>query len=313
MPLVETHQGDVYSAKDIEDSIIALTENLAGIGYAFAQVTPRGDRNFENRTISVVYAIDQGAKTYVERIEIRGNTRTRDYVIRREFDVSEGDAFNQVLIQRAKRRLEALGFFETVEVSTAPGSEADQVILVVDVVDKSTGEFSVGAGYSTGGDSPGPQLEGSITEKNFLGRGQYIKFSAGGGENSHELPAVLHRALLPRAGASRPVSTSTIAPGEYDDYDSNTTGGSIRFGLPITEKLSTQLAYNLSREEYEFDDDCDDTTLDPARRPLQHLDGDHPGRRDQPVDQVLGVGRSRLQHDRRHEEPAFGHLCERDG
>ena len=113
MPLVETRQGDVYSAKDVEDSIIALTENLAGIGYAFAQVTPRGDRNFENRTISVVYTIDQGAKTYVERIEIRGNTRTRDYVIRREFDVSEGDAFNQVLIQRAKRRLEGLGFFET--------------------------------------------------------------------------------------------------------------------------------------------------------------------------------------------------------
>ena len=107
MPLVETHAGDVYSAKNVEDTIIALTEHVAGLGYAFAQVTPRGDRNFENRTISVVYTIDQGAKTYVERIEIRGNNRTRDYVIRREFDVSEGDAFNQVLIQRAKRRLEA--------------------------------------------------------------------------------------------------------------------------------------------------------------------------------------------------------------
>ena len=74
MPLVETSTGDVYSAKDVEDTIIALTEHVAGLGYAFAQVTPRGDRNFENRTISVVYTIDQGAKTYVERIEIRGNT-----------------------------------------------------------------------------------------------------------------------------------------------------------------------------------------------------------------------------------------------
>ncbi|MET0575085.1 MAG: outer membrane protein assembly factor BamA, partial [Mesorhizobium sp.] len=184
--LVQTNAGAVYSAKDVEDTIIALTEHVAGLGYAFAQVTPRGDRNFENRTISVTYTIDQGPRTYVERIEIRGNARTRDYVVRREFDVSEGDAFNQVLIQRAKKRLERLGYFETVEISTAPGSEPDQVILVVDLVEKSTGEFSIGAGYSTGGDTAGPSIEGSITEKNFLGRGQYIRVSAGGGENSRD-------------------------------------------------------------------------------------------------------------------------------
>jgi outer membrane protein insertion porin family len=256
MPLVETHPGDVYNAKNIEDTIIKLTEHLAGLGYAFAQVTPRGDRNFENRTISVVYTIDQGPKTYVERIEIRGNTRTRDYVIRREFDVSEGDAFNQVMIQRAKRRLEALNFFETVEVSTAPGSEADQVVLVVDVVDKSTGEFSVGAGYTTGGDSPGPQIEGAITERNFLGRGQFIKFSAGGGENSRDFqfsftePYFLGR----RIAAGFDIYQRQR---EYDDYESETLGGSIRFGLPITENLSTQIAYNLSREEYTLDDNCE--------------------------------------------------------
>src|SRR5690606_16117475 len=87
--VLETRPGAVYSAKDVEDSIIALTEKVAGLGYAFAQVTPRGDRNFENHTISVVYTIDQGTKAYIERIEIRGNSRTRDYVIRREFDVSE--------------------------------------------------------------------------------------------------------------------------------------------------------------------------------------------------------------------------------
>jgi len=256
MPLVETQAGDVYNAKDIEDTIIKLTEHLAGLGYAFAQVTPRGDRNFENRTISVVYTIDQGAKTYVERIEIRGNTRTRDYVIRREFDVSEGDAFNQVLIQRAKRRLERLGFFETVEVSTAPGSEADQVVLVVDVVDKSTGEFSVGAGYTTGGDSPGPSVEGAITERNFLGRGQFIKFSAGGGQNSRDYqfsftePYFLGR----RIAAGFDVYRRTR---DYDDYDSESTGATIRFGLPITDTLSSQIAYNIVSEEYNLDDRCE--------------------------------------------------------
>ncbi len=256
MPLVETKSGDVYSAKDVEDTIIALTERLAGLGYAFAQVTPRGDRDFENRTISVVYTIDQGAKAYVERIEIRGNVRTRDYVIRREFDVSEGDAFNQVLIQRAKRRLEGLGFFETVEVATAPGTEADQVVLVVDVIEKSTGEFSVGAGYSTGGDNAGPSVEGAITERNFLGRGQFIKFSAGGGKDSRDYqlsftePYFLGRRISAGFDIYKRIRTR-------DDYESDTVGGTIRFGLPLTENLSTFVAYNLSKEDYDLDGDCE--------------------------------------------------------
>ncbi|TIO54215.1 MAG: outer membrane protein assembly factor BamA [Mesorhizobium sp.] len=253
--VVETHKGDVYNAKDVEDSIVALTEKVAGSGYAFAQVTPRGDRNFENHTISVVYTIDQGTKAYVERIEIRGNDRTRDYVIRREFDVSEGDAFNQVLIQRAKKRLEALDYFDKVEISTVPGSAPDQVVLVVDVVEKSTGEFSVGAGYSTGGDTPGPSVEGSITERNFLGRGQYIKLSAGGGRHSRDYsvsftePYFLGR----RIAAGFDIYKSTR---EYNHYDTDVTGGTIRFGLPITDSISTQLAYNISQEKYSLADGC---------------------------------------------------------
>ncbi|ANT51805.1 outer membrane protein assembly factor BamA [Mesorhizobium amorphae] len=254
--VVQTHKGDVYNAKDVEDTIIALTEKVAGSGYAFAQVTPRGDRNFENHTISVVYTIDQGTKAYIERIEIRGNDRTRDYVIRREFDVSEGDAFNQVLIQRAKKRLEALDYFEKVEISTVPGSQPDQVVLVVDVVEKSTGEFSVGAGYSTGGETSGPSVEGSITERNFLGRGQFIKLSAGGGKNSRDYslsftePYFLGR----RIAAGFDIYQQTR---NYDNYDSDTTGATVRFGLPITDDISTQLAYNISREKYELDDGCD--------------------------------------------------------
>ncbi|PTE11990.1 outer membrane protein assembly factor BamA [Mesorhizobium helmanticense] len=263
--VVETHKGDVYNAKNVEDTIIALTEKVAGSGYAFAQVTPRGDRNFENHTISVVYTIDQGTKAYVERIEIRGNDRTRDYVIRREFDVSEGDAFNQVLIQRAKKRLEALDYFQKVEVSTVPGSQPDQVVLVVDVVEKSTGEFSVGAGYSTGGDTAGPSVEGSITERNFLGRGQFIKLSAGGGKNSRDYslsftePYFLGR----RIAAGFDIYQRTR---DYDNYNSETLGATVRFGLPITDNISTQLAYNISQEKYDLDDGCKtDGIYDPAK------------------------------------------------
>ncbi|RWA85828.1 outer membrane protein assembly factor BamA [Mesorhizobium sp.] len=259
--VVETHKGDIYNAKDVEDTVTALTEKVAGSGYPFAQVTPRGARNFDNRTISVVYTIDQGAKTYIERIEIRGNQRTRDYVVRREFEVSEGDAFNQVLIQRAKKRLEALDYFEKVDITAEPGSEPDLVVIVVNLVEKSSGDFSIGGGYSTGSD-PGVTLEGSITERNFLGRGQFIKLSASGGSSSRDYslsftePYFLGR----RISAGFDIYKQTR---EYDHYDSDTLGATIRFGLPITDSISTQLAYNISQEKYSYPDDClSDGSLD---------------------------------------------------
>ncbi|MDP3898803.1 MAG: outer membrane protein assembly factor BamA [Mesorhizobium sp.] len=258
---IKTRSGNVYSAKNVEDTIIGLTEQVAGRGYAFAQVTPRGDRNFETRTISVVYTIDQGPRTYVERIEIRGNSRTRDYVIRREFDVSEGDAFNQVLIQRAKRRLEALDFFESVNIATAPGSEPDQVVLVVDVVEKSTGEFSVGAGYSTGSETGGVSVEGSISERNFLGRGQFIRISAGGGKNARNFalsftePYFLGR----RIAAGFDVYRQTRS---FQNYETEMTGGTIRLGLPITQDLTATFAYNLSQENYNLTTSCDGAVID---------------------------------------------------
>lgn len=262
--LIESEKGEVYSAKAVEDTIIALTESVVDKGYAFAQVTPRGDRDFENRTISVTYSIDQGARTYIERIEIRGNSRTRDYVIRREFDISEGDAFNQVMVQRAKRRLEGLNYFTSVNVSTVPGSQPDQVYLVIDVVEKSTGEFSIGAGYSTSGDTSatgGISVEGSISERNFLGRGQYIKVSAGGGKNSRDYglsftePYFLGR----RISAGFDVFRRTR---NYTNYDSEETGATVRLGLPITRALSTQVAYNYSVQDYSYSDDCDDNDDD---------------------------------------------------
>lgn len=254
---LESRTGNYYSAKAVEDTLVGLSERVADLGYAFAQVTPRGDRNFENQTISVVYTIDQGPRAYIERIEIRGNERTRDYVIRREFDFSEGDAFNQVLIQRAKRRLERLDFFQTVNIATAPGSEPDRVILVVDVIEKSTGELSIGGGYSTG-DSPnsGFSVEGSIAERNFLGRGQSIRVAVAGGRNSRDYtfsftePYFLGR----RISAGFDIYRQTR---EYKQgYESELTGGTVRFGLPITQALSTQFAYNLTQEKYVYDDNC---------------------------------------------------------
>ncbi|MBB2970701.1 outer membrane protein assembly factor BamA [Mesorhizobium sp. RMAD-H1] len=256
---LKTQPGAVYSAKNIETSVIDITEKVAAAGYPFAKVEPRGDRDFQNHTISVVYSIEEGVRAYVERIEIRGNEKTRDYVIRREFDVSEGDAFNQVMIQRAKRRLDALDFFQTVNISTVPGSQPDQVILVVDVVEKPTGEFSIGGGYSTGGETPGATVEASITERNFLGRGQYVRIGAGGGQDdsrNYSFSFTEPYFLGQRISAGFDIFRKTYSL--KDRYDVEQTGGTIRFGLPITDNFSAGIAYNYVQEKYDLDGDMID-------------------------------------------------------
>lgn len=251
--LLKTRTGDAYSARDIEATVESITESVAGQGYAFAKVEPRGDRDFSNQTISVVYAVEEGPRAYLERIEIRGNDKTRDFVIRREFDVSEGDAFNQTMVARAKRRLEALGFFQDVNISTAQGSEPDQVVLVVDVIEKPTGEFSIGAGYTSGGETPGATIEGSVAERNFLGRGQFVRFSAGFGENkerNYGFSFTEPYFLGYRMSAGFDVFHRSYRVDH--DYDVEQTGGTIRFGLPVTDYFSVGLAYNLVQEKYKL-------------------------------------------------------------
>src|SRR5713101_10009527 len=141
---------------------------------AFAQVRPRGDRDPATHLINVTFVVDEGARAYIERINVRGKTRTRDYVIRREFDIAEGDAYNKVLVDRAERRLRNLGFFKTVRITNEPGSSPDRVVLNVDVEEQLTGDFQISGGYST---ANGLIAEVSIAEHNLLGGGQYVKAS----------------------------------------------------------------------------------------------------------------------------------------
>ncbi len=248
--LVQTSEGSVYKAKDVQESISEISKRVAAEGYPFARVTPRGNRNFDNRTIAVDYLVDQGERAYVERIEIRGNTRTRDYVIRREFDLSEGDAFNQEMIARAKRRLDALGYFASVNITTAPGTAADRVVIVVDVQDQSTGSFGIGAGYAAGSGG-GFLLEASIEEKNFLGRGQYIRLAAGRGEESRTYNVSFTEPyfLGYRLAAGFDVFKNE---NDFDDdnYAYDEQGFSLRVTAPITERISTTFRYNYAEYDY---------------------------------------------------------------
>ena len=158
-----------------------MTIEAAKRGYAFANVRPRGERNSETHTINLAFVVEEGTRAYIERINIRGNTRTRDYVIRREFDIGEGDAYNRALIDRAERRLKNLNFFKTVKITNEPGSAPDRVIVNVEVEEQPTGEFSVAGGYST---ADGFLAEVSVADRNLLGRGQFAKASVTYGQRT---------------------------------------------------------------------------------------------------------------------------------
>ena len=194
-PKLRTFSGDVYNAEAVEKSVEEMTIEAAKRGFAFATVRPRAVRDPQAKMVNLVFVVDEGQRAYIERINVRGNTRTRDYVIRREFDLAEGDAYNRALVNRAERRLKNLSYFKSTRISTEPGSAPDRVILNVDVEEQSTGEFSVSGGYST---ADGLLGEVSIAERNLLGRG-LLRQGVGAVRAIYaRRPAVVRRSVLPR-------------------------------------------------------------------------------------------------------------------
>jgi len=240
--------GQVYNAELVEKSVENATIEISKSGYAFAQVRPRGDRNSATRTINLVFAVEEGPRVYIERIEIRGNTRTRDWVIRREFDLAEGDAYNRVLVDRAERRLRNLGYFANVKITNEPGTAPDRVILVVQVEDQATGEFSVSGGYST---TDGFIGEVSVSEKNFLGRGQYVRLAGQLGENVQGVDFSFTEPyfLDYRVAAGFDLFWKETSDTSYSPYDTSTAGGTLRLALPLTDELTLGLRYTLSQKE----------------------------------------------------------------
>lgn len=240
---VYTRAGQTYNAIDVEKSVDALSRAVAQRGYAFAQVRPRGERNPADQTVRIVYSVEEGARAYIERIVIRGNTRTRDYVIRREFDVGEGDAFNRAAIDRAERRLRNLDFFQSVRVTTEPGSAPDRVVVNVEVQDKATGSFSVAGGYST---SEGFLAEVTLQEVNFLGRGQFVRITGSNGERSRggEFSFTEPFFLGYRLSAGFDLFTKFNDVSSFSRYELRSTGFTLRAGVPITEEFSAGVRYS---------------------------------------------------------------------
>lgn len=238
--LVVMHDGDWYNADQVEATVNAITDYVGTLGYAFVDVRPMVTRDREKKIISVTFDVREGPRVFVERINISGNTRTMDKVIRREFQIVEGDAFNTAKMRRSQQRLRNLNFFETVDVTNAPGSAPDKTVVDVQVKEKSTGELSLGAGFST---TEGAIGSLGLKEKNFLGSGQEVRATFLLSQRTSEIdlgifePYFLGRNLSAGLDLFR-ITRDRESQSSFNEKD---TGGKIRMGYEIVEPWSQQL------------------------------------------------------------------------
>ena len=248
LPLLTVHTGDWYDAEAVEKSISVLTDALGNRGYAFVEIKPNVTRNREEHTVDITFDVQEGPQVYVERVDIVGNVRTLDKVIRREFQLVEGDAFNSTKMQRSQQRIKNLGFFKKVEVTNSPGSAPDKTVVTAEVEEQSTGELSLGIGFST---TDGPLADINIRERNFLGRGQDLRIGTVVSLRSQQVdlsftePYFLDRNIA--AGFDifeiKTSPTASFFSGVTPPYQQFSYGGALRAGYQLSENLRQTLKY----------------------------------------------------------------------
>ena len=253
--------GDWYNAKLVEDTIERLNETAGTFGYAFADVRPDYSRNKDDLTMGVTFQIAEAPRVYVERVDVNGNTLTQDKVIRREFRLAEGDAFNSLQVKRSSNRIKSLGYFqEKFEVEQKPGSAPDRVVLEANVEEKPTGELQLSAGFSS---IESFIFQASIQQRNFRGRGQTVGISGSysryskSAELSFTEPYVFDKNIS--AGIDiyrRDYNSFNFANNDRDTtYKQSTTGFQLRAGVPLTEYLTGVARYTFNYDEVSLDKD----------------------------------------------------------
>jgi outer membrane protein insertion porin family len=252
---LRTQSGDVYNAdavdKTVEDANIGLAQSGAPFGTVLAHSKKHAGQDKE-RVIDLVYTVDEGKRLYVERIEIHGNTKTGDDVIRREFDLVEGDAYNRALIDRGERRLKRLGYFKTVKIATEPGSAPDRVILDVTVEEDKTGFFLVTGGY---GNSDGVSATVSVGDTNFLGTGDTVKASTTIGQYGRgiDLAFVDPYALGPHVSLGADLFGKETFASVYQSYNSTFYGAKISVGAPLSDQVGVSWNYSIYNQGLSLD------------------------------------------------------------
>ncbi|MBX9858148.1 MAG: outer membrane protein assembly factor BamA [Sphingomonas sp.] len=252
-------KGEWYNAKKIEDSVDAINQTAGLFGYAFAEVNPEFDRDAEKLLLSINFHIAQAQRTYVERIDINGNTLTKDKVIRREIRVSEGDAFNTFLVKRSQDRINSLGFFqEKLEVQQKPGSAPDRVVLETNVEEKATGELNLSIGYSS---LEQFIVQGSVRQRNFRGLGQELRASAQFSTFSKQVELGFSEPYLFDKNIGLAVDLfrrdlnnfNFVGTIRQTNYTQVSTGFQVRTSIPLTEYWSVSARYGLTYDQVGLD------------------------------------------------------------
>ena len=249
---LRTQSGDTYDADAVTKSVEALTIALARGGEPFASVVPRIERHGDRRLVDVSYRIEQGKRVYIERIQIHGNTKTRDEVIRREFDVGEGDAYNRALVDRGERRLKALGYFKSVKIAAAPGSAPDRVVLDVAVEEQQTGNFWISGGYST---SDGFLASITISDTNFLGTGDIAKTTLTYGQYARgfDLAFTDPWFLGQRLSLGGELFGRQTFANSNQAFNTSLYGAKVSAGTPITDNLGVAWSYSIYNQGISLD------------------------------------------------------------
>lgn len=257
--LVPIRSGEIYQDEKIEAATDTLTFAAGAAGFAAVDVRPRYTPNRETGLVDVVFQVREGPRVYVERIDVTGNTRTLDYVVRREMNLVEGDAYNRALVDRSRNNIRALGFFKDVTIDESPGSAPDRTTLQVKVDEQPTGELSFSAGYSSVDQLI---LDLGVTERNFRGRGQSLRARVSVGSLRQQIdfgftePRFLGRDL----GAGVDLYSYRYDLTEYSAYKTVTVGGNIRLAFPLTLNSRMSTRYTLRQEDVQIDNSyCDPT------------------------------------------------------
>jgi outer membrane protein insertion porin family len=242
---IQMKTGDVFSRSKLRDSVTGITDLYSAIGRASADITPSTMQDLPNRLVNVAFEITEGPETYVERINISGNTRSEEKILRREIPMAEGDLFTSQKLARAKQRLSNLNYFDKVNATTTPGSAKDKIIVNIDVTEKPTGLFSIGGGYSSQDGALGTL---DLSQRNFLGKGWEVFLRLRGGANIQQGTIGFTEPWLfdrPLAAGFDLFNTRRI----YPDYTINSLGGDIRLGHPLGEYSRWNAVYRVSQDK----------------------------------------------------------------
>jgi outer membrane protein insertion porin family len=257
--IAKLEPGGWFNAKAVEDAVTDISEQAGNLGYAFADVNPAYDRDSEKHIMNVTFKVANSPRVYVERVDISGNTITRDKVIRREFRVNEGDAFNALKVKRSQDRIQSLGFFQdNLEIKQTEGSTPDRVILGVNVEEKPTGQLSISGGYSS---LERFVVQLAVSQNNFMGKGQSLDASidysaySKSAQLSFVEPYFLDKPILLGAQIFRRDydSFNFVGDKRNQTYSQLSTGGGLRLGFPLTEYLSFATRYTLTADRITLD------------------------------------------------------------